>query len=543
MSRTLSVRRSRLSQIEAVVDASGVADELEELLRPGGSGRPRDLSVRTFLIGMLYSVQRGGLRLTNIWQVLTEDLSKTAQQRLRVQFSRPGDPPGPPRRTITYDHLSRLLCALAAKTAEDEHELLDRLANRLIEASTKDGLAATGDWAIDTTGIDAWSRGREAKPAEATSDASLNNEPDAPTDSPPATGLAETSDPDAAWGYRTATMNKGNSEMFFGYDLYGFVSVPPIGVSAKDHPALIGRIELRSASSSEAPTTIAAIDAIVETGTPVNKVIVDRGFSYKTEQTWANELRARGIEQVLDMHAAERGRVDHHGIAMIDGTPHCPAIPQRLEVIEAPPIDATRQEREQFAADIEERSRYAMRRTKGWSTSPRTGTACERYECPAEAGQLRCPHKAHSMAAPAEVPVVLNPPRLADAPTACVQRTIAVDDTAQPKLRQRHPWGTTKWAKDYGRRSLVESAFGLMSSPSIGGLRRGTFAVRGRAKVLVMLTAITVTVNLHLTAKWRNTTADTSSCSAAGGTPQEPAESSPESSQAHTGTDPPAEPN
>ena len=185
MSRTLSVRRSRLSQIEAVVDASGVADELEELLRPGGSGRPRDLSVRTFLIGMLYSVQRGGLRLTNIWQVLTEDLSKTAQQRLRVQFSRPGDPPGPPRRTITYDHLSRLLCALAAKTAEDEHELLDRLANRLIEASTKDGLAATGDWAIDTTGIDAWSREREAKPAEATSDASLNNEPDAPTDSPP----------------------------------------------------------------------------------------------------------------------------------------------------------------------------------------------------------------------------------------------------------------------------------------------------------------------------------------------------------------------
>ncbi|MCB1258737.1 MAG: hypothetical protein KDB26_16610, partial [Microthrixaceae bacterium] len=216
----------------------------------------------------------------------------------------------------------------------------------------------------------------------------------------------------------------------FGYDLYGFVSVPPIGISGEEHPALIRRIELRPASSSEATTTIPALDALTESGLEVNKVIIDRGFSYKTANTWANQLRDRDIEQVLDMHPAERGRIDHHGIAMIDGWPHCPATPQQLEALNRPGLGSTKKERQHFDTDIEERSRYAMRRTKGWSTSPRTGTACERYECPAEAGQLRCPHKPHSMAAPAEVPVVLNPPRLADAPTACVQRTIAVDDTA-----------------------------------------------------------------------------------------------------------------
>ena len=521
MSRTLTTRRSELRQLEAVVDDSGVAEELEELLRPGGVGRPRDLSVRTFLVGVLYSVQRGGLRLTNIHQVLTEELSPTAQRRLGVQFSRPGDPPGRPRRTITYDHLSRLLCALATKTAEDEHVLLERIANRLLEASTGGGPTPSGDWAIDTTGVDAWSRGNNTNRAD----------PEG------------TSDPDAAWGYRTATMNKGNSKKFFGYDLYGFVSVPPIGISGEEHPALIRRIELRPASSSEATTTIPALDALTESGLEVNKVIIDRGFSYKTANTWANQLRDRDIEQVLDMHPAERGRIDHHGIAMIDGWPHCPATPQQLEALNRPGLGSTKKERQHFDTDIEERSRYAMRRTKGWSTSPRTGTACERYECPAEAGQLRCPHKPHSMAAPAEVPVVLNPPRLADAPTACTQRTIAVDDTAQPKLRQRHPWGTTKWAKDFGRRSLVESAFGLMSDPLIGGLRRGVFAVVGRGKVLVMLTAIAVIVNLHLIAKWRTTTASTRWPGSNGRPPQQAARGPQATTSTHSGLDPPTEPN
>ncbi|MCO5322611.1 MAG: hypothetical protein M9922_14560 [Microthrixaceae bacterium] len=473
--------------------------------------------MRTFLIGMLYSVQRGGLRLTNIWQVLTEDLSKTAQQRLRVQFSRPGDPPGPPRRTITYDHLSRLLCALAAKTAEDEHELLDRLANRLIEASTKDGLAATGDWAIDTTGIDAWSRGREAKPAEATSDASLNNEPDAPTDSPPATGLAETSDPDAAWGYRTATMNKGNSKKFFGYDLYGFVSVPPIGISGEEHPALIRRIELRPASSSEATTTIPALDALTESGLEVNKVIIDRGFSYKTANTWANQLRDRDIEQVLDMHPAERGRIDHHGIAMIDGWPHCPAISETLVEITRPKklsVPRNDQDRssaaavaiDEFRAGITARDRYAFRRTSGWTTKKRSGERVERYECPAEAGQMRCPLKAHSMAYPDDVPAVLNPPDPATAPTCCSQRTVELGEDAQGKLRQEHRWGTDTWIKAYGRRTFVEGGFGVLRNPALGGLSRGLFCIIGRIKVTLWLAALVAATNIAALAHWATRT-------------------------------------
>ena len=90
-----------------------------------------------------------------------------------------------------------------------------------------------------------------------------------------------------------------------------------------------------------------------------------------------------------------------------------------------------------------------MRRTQGWTEKKRTGTRVERYECPAEAGYLRCPVKPHTMAYPDDIPLNLNPPDPATAPTCCTQRTIELPEEAQGKLRQKHRWGSDDWIRDH----------------------------------------------------------------------------------------------
>lgn len=374
-------------------------------------------------------------------------------------------------------------------------DYLQSICDRLIAASCAAAPDVSGDWAIDGTGVDAWSNGLKSEPRR--------------------------SDRDARWGHRTPTPQKSMSKKFFGYDLYGFTALPPDGVSGLEHPPLIRRIVVRAAASDDAEATLTGIDALRGTDVAVNKVIVDRGISYKAAERWANELRDRGIAQVLDMHALERGRVDHHGIAMIDGWPHCPAVPDTLVEITRPshlstPKPSRKGERDDLAGDttaldefrtaIADRARYAMRRTQGWRTKARTGEHHERYECPAVAGQLRCPHKAPSMNFPDDVPLVLNPPVLATAPTCCTQRTVSVGADAQAKLRQEHPWGGDAWRTEFARRTFVEGGFGTLRNPALGGLARGLFCIIGRIKVTLWLALLVAATNMGLLTRWAQRT-------------------------------------
>lgn len=211
------------------------------------------------------------------------------------------------------------------------------------------------------------------------------------------------------------------------------------------------------------------------------------------------------------MHAAEHGRLDYNGIAMIDGTPHCPSIPATLVHIKRParlstPDGQPDPELDEFRNQIEQRGRYAMRRTQGWATKKRSGTRVERYECPAEAGQMRCPLKPASMAYPDDVPLNMNPPDAAIAPAACRQRTIELPEEAQGKLRQRNRWGTDEWITEYNRRTYVEGTFGVLRNPALRGLTRGLFCVIGIAKVTLWLAALVAATNMATLAKWAQRT-------------------------------------
>ncbi len=483
-----------IRRAEAIVDRSELVDELEALLRPLNSasgrhiGRPRDISVRTFLTGVLLAAGHGkNLHLRRVHHVLTRDISRTQQDRLGVRYRRRTDPAGAFRRVLTYHHFSRITCALATKVQRDGDEYLQSICDRLIDASTAAGPAPSGDWAIDGTGVDTWANGLKAAQRRA--------------------------DPDAAWGHRTPTPQKSMSKKFYGYDLYGFTALPPAGADGHEYPPLIRRIVVRPAASDDAEASLTGIDGLIASGNPVDRVIVDRGISYKAADRWADELRARNIGHVMDMHAAERGRVDHNGIAMVDGWPHCPSIPETLveitrpEKLSVPKGDQDRTSPaavaiDEFRAQIAARDRYAFRRTSGWTTKKRTGERVERYECPAVAGQMRCPHKPVSMRYPDDVPLNLTPPELATAPACCTQRTVELGEDAQGKLRQELRWGGDPWIVGFNRRTFVEGGFGTLRNPAIGGLTRGLFCIIGRIKVTLWLAALVAAVNMRALVAW-----------------------------------------
>lgn len=487
-----------IRRAEAIVDRSGLVDELEGLLRPRDPvtgrhiGRPRDIPVRTFLVGVLLTAGHGkNMHLRRVHRTLTRDISRTQQERLGVRFQRPGDPLGASRRILSYHHFSRITCALAKKVGTAGDEYLQSICDRLIDASVAAGPSPTGEWAIDGTGVDTWSNGLKSKDRR--------------------------SDRDAQWGHRTPTPQKSMSKKFFGYDLYGFTALPPAGSDGSEHPPLIRRIVVRPAASDDAEASLCGIDSLVDSGVDVDRVIVDRGISYKAAERWANELRARGIAQVIDMHALERGRVDHNGISMIDGWPHCPATPEvlveisRPEKLSVPNSDRDRstpqaQAVDTFRTQIAERDRYAFRRTQGWRTKARTGEREERYECPAEAGQVRCALKPATMHYPGDVPQVLNPPAAGSAPTCCTQRTVALGEDAQGKLRQDLRWGTDTWIEAYNRRTFVEGGFGVLRNPAVGALTRGLFCIIGRIKVTLWLAALVAAINMRALAAWATRT-------------------------------------
>ena len=486
-----------IRRAESIIDRSGLVDELEALLRPVDPvsgrhiGRPRDISVRTFLVGVLLTAGHGkNLHLRQVHRNLTRDISRTQQARLGVRFERRGERLGSHKRVLTYNHFSRLLCAITRKvtaTVDAEGDdasaaYLQSIIDRLIAASIAAGPAPSGHWAIDGSGVDTWANGLKSEKRRA--------------------------DRDAQWGYRTPTPQKSMSDKFFGYDLYGLTTVPLQRGDGSDHPNLIGRIVVRPAASDDAEASLTGIDSLLASGEPVERVLVDRGISYKADEKWASQLRDRGIEQTLDMHASEHGRLDYDGIAMIDGSPHCPCIPETLVYIKRPerlsvptePDDNP--ELEEFRDAMDERGHFAMRRTAGWTTKKRTGERVERFECPAEAGYLRCPLKPASMLFPDDIPLNLHPPDPASAPKCCTQRTIELPEAAQGKLRQTHRWGSDSWIKDYTRRTYVEGSFGELRNPALGALARGKFCIIGLIKVTLMLAALAAASNARRITTW-----------------------------------------
>lgn len=507
------ISRRRFAQYRAYVVRSDVHTAIEAALRTGTGGRPRALRTDVLLAAMLATfTEHRTLNLVAVHHLLTEELDRRLQVELGARDA-DGRPITVRQVRYLWNTITNLYEHSEARTPDlDAHDRTARATNlqaiidQLLSSATQH-LGTAGRYAIDGTAIESAARGKR-RPANTSDDNDTGDEDDR---------RGRCYDPDAAWGYRTRTYdNKTN--LMFGYQMIAFTGVSDVK-AAISRPLLTEKIAVVAGNSPGITETIAGIDQMLAADTPVVEVISDRGFSYKQSADWARPLADRGIVQVLDMHDADRGARPHeHGYVMVDGWAHCPSIPDHLVRIDRPArftageerqgaTAEERADRERRIAEIEEFNRLiAERRAYRFERAGHTSSGAERMVCPAKAGKVACDACPLSQLFE-DVPEVTAP---AGAPAkACRQATITISRTASEKLRQRKYWGSPEWQASYARRTYVESGFGLLKSPKVGGVRRGWTHQVGLVKTTFLLAIAVAATNLRQLLSWAARTKDT----------------------------------
>lgn len=524
------IRRCEFQRALDLVHRSGVHRDLEALLRPEGKGgRGRMLGVDVFLAGalMTFSTQ-GALSLVNIHKVLTREIARSLQVELGVRKG---------LSVISIRQVRYLLEAIEAKLAytegrapkldkadrEERRAALQSVMDKLLGATIPKHLPQHGSYAVDASAIESAARGkrRPSDPSGNERDAAELPEGDV-SDDEIAAVAGETGysfDPDARWGYRTRTYDNKTTSCF-GYQMIAYTRIAPVGWPDR-LPLQTERITVIPANGSSVEPAIAILDRLFAEGRAVIELAVDRGFSYATPERWADPLRVRDVEQVLDLHANDYGARDFEGVKMVAGMPHCPAMPDELDDIRRPAQlspgrlkpKATPRERlehaqrvaalAEFNQKIAAREIYAFQRHVGPDA-----TGKERWKCPAQVGKVICDNCPLSKLLPAGTPKIENPPPLETAPKACKQTAITVPGDVTPKLRQRLRWGSPEWIESYNRRSRVEGGFGNLKSSKTENVRRGWTHVVGIVKTSLMLVIAQTASNLRLLRGWAQRVSD-----------------------------------
>lgn len=503
-------------QTLAYVHRTGLHTDIEALLRPGRSGRPRALQIDVLLAAMIVTFQQGkALTLVNVHETLTvgiphnvirghniEDL--TIRQVRYLWDAIVG------RHEYTSAYRADLGNAERAEREFRYNDFLDRLAG-----AASHHLPGTGRYAADATGV-----ATAARPARR-----LRR--------PDGTKLDETCswDRNARHGYRTETVASATSKLF-GYQMEALVRVGELG---EDVPRFIEAFRLVPGNNPSPRHTLELLDGITDRirhtgqGTIPVEIMADRAYSNAVEENWVDELVARGITQVLSIHPKDRGSRPHpDGYLMIDGWPFHPAIPKRLinpklpkkltldpkpDAVDYKAVEQWEEQKaalENFNSVIAEREAYRYVRH-----TPRSKPGGdERFVCPGKAGSLHCEGCAttnplYDYDPGANLPFAPMD-RDKKLPRACAQKTITVKGSVERKLRQDLPFGTREWQKSFGRRNSVESAFASLKKMSGASIARGWTRQVGRVKTGMLLAIAVAAANLSTLLEWARNRNDTS---------------------------------
>lgn len=493
------IREGEFNRAREVARRSGLAHELEQRLRAGQGGAPRQLEVDVLLAACIVVFSTGGstATLVEVHKVLTERLVVSFQERIGTRRK-----VGSRWKLITIRqvrYLFKRICTLldysphtTTMTADERAAWEDetfRLLNELIRASIPVDIPHAPTLGVDATSMRTAARPRGKLPSAMGQDDYRGD------DSAFARQKSGSWDPDARHGHQTKTFHNGKDSFF------GHVTTAGVGI----HPAntefaslkLVETLVVTPNGYNVPKPTLRMLDEYRAAGHRLDKILVDRGYSYWDADEWADELLARGIAQTQDMHPNDRGpRADAAtGVVMIDGWPYLPWTPKRLHQIPRPPRfvvsepgpGADQEKWVTYRRDLAalEAFRSAQAELAQYALTPNGRTRKDGSR------QFKVPQyrKDRATAKDRRMKVFKQP-------------TLVLPASVATKLRQEHRWGSDAWIADYSRRTAIEGVFGNIKARDGEGVERGWIRVVGLVATAIMTAFAIVHYNLRIVRQW-----------------------------------------
>jgi hypothetical protein len=479
-----------LERLERIVVASGVAGRIEALLPVGV--RPRQLKVRTLLLGMLLVALQGRpAHLVRVHQALLA-LAADEQQRLGIIAQWRGGP-----HLLSYRQVERTFRLLVGALSKEEpdgtpSELLSEILDRLLEAGiTVLGEPVSSSYAVDWTDLETWScPPRKKRSQHARDPEPLPENPDSAERATPENNNERCADPEAAWGHRRGNHPGQKDEAFYGYYLQAATTVPD--EHGPQVPELARRMLLTSCHTDPPPAFVPVLQRMHNSGITIGDVLADSGYAYRVAERWALPVRRLGANLIHDLHPNDRGpNGTHMGAISANGRLYCPATPNALLELQPLARGASNQQQAAHDQQADELAKYKL--------SPITSYDPDGYHrviCPAAQGKLRCPLRPASMTLAHTRPQVLTPPE--HPPASCQQKTITVPATVNAKTTQKHDYPSPEHRDSYNRRSAAERTFSTVKDPATNDLSRGSCRITGLTGIALLTATVLIARNLRI---------------------------------------------
>ena len=459
---------SALAVFEEIIDASGVAQQIEALLPTGV--RQRQLTVRTLLAGMcLAAADHRPAHLTRVHQALTS-LPGDDQRRLGVTADWKNGP-----HLLTYRQTEYTFGLVADAAGKDEPDglpsgPLQHICDALLEASIPGQFKDTSaSLAVDWTDLDSFSR-------------------------PPPRGTSHCADPEASWGHRKNNLLRSQDELFYGYYLSaGTMAAEENGPAV---PEFARRATVSSPRHDPVRAFVPVLTALPAQGIPLGDILDDSGYAHRDADAWALPLRQAGAQLVQDLHPHDRGpKGTCHGAIIANGNLYCPCTPRTLTELGPLARTATSQQAAGWERQTAELARYKLGRITRDDTD-----GYHRVACPAVMGKIRCPLRPASMTLDRDQPEILQPPEHPQA--CCTQQTITVPADVNAKTRQKHDYPSAAWRRSYARRTGAERGFATAKDPATNDITRGWCRLMGLAPLMLFTTTLLIVRNQRILNAW-----------------------------------------
>ena len=471
-----------LAVFEMVIDASGVAQQIEALLPIGV--RPRQLTVRTLLAGMcLAQADHRPGHLTRVHQALTS-LPGDDQRRLGVTADWKNGP-----HLLTYRQTEYTFGLVADAAGKDEPDglpsgSLQHICDALLEASVPGRFKDTSaSLAVDWTDLESFSR-------------------------PPPRGTSDCADPEASWGHRKNNLLRSQDELFYGWYLSaGVMAAEENGAAV---PEFARRVTVSSCRHDPVRAFVPVLTALPGQGIPLGDILDDSGYAHRDADAWALPLRQAGAQLVQDLHPSDRGpKGTHHGAIIANGNLYCPQTPRSL--LELRPLAAGATP-EQTAVHDTQAAELAKHKLGRLTADDADGY--HRVTCPAAAGKIRCPLRPASMTLSRDRPEILTPP--GHPPACCQQQTITVPAAVAAKTRQKHDYPSPAHRRSNTRRTSAEPTFSTIKDPATTSISRGWCRLTGLTPPALWITCLLAVRNQRILTAFDARQADTARRAAAG---------------------------